>query len=167
MSHSRIYQYSNKPIEKEDYLTDSDFCDNNYLWHVFEGLFHGDYTNQHSGKERIDDIEWLSEHLKKFKISWDGKDKFTLEEGSHQAIRDFWYTRIYKAYNEINKDTIENFSDRYLLKNALLDPLSMGFGFLFSHEGDLTASNDFFEWILYNVKEGDSFYIGATLDYHC
>lgn len=167
MSHSRIFQYSKEPIGEEDYLTDSDFCDNSYLWNRFEGRFYGDYTNARKGQDRIDDIEWLKGNLLKFGIEWDGADKFTLGKETHQAIRDFWYNRIHKAYNEMHEESIENFSRRCELKYALTDPLCMGFGFLFSHDGDLTASDDFFEWLLYNLKEGDSFYIGATLDYHC
>lgn len=166
MSHSRIFQYSDKLISKEDYLTDSIFCNNDYLWNKFNGQFCGDYVNELNGDRRIDSIAWLKNSLLKLGISWDGQDVFTLGIGSHDAIRDFWYSRIHKAWNELDKDSIGDFSSRYDLKYALTDPLCMGFGFLFSYDRDLTASDDFFEWLL-DLKEEDSFYIGGVLDYHC
>lgn len=166
MSHSRIFQYSDKPISKEDYLTDSIFCNNDYLWHEFKGQFCGDYVNELDEDRRIDSIAWLKNSLLKLGISWDGQDVFTLGIGSHDAIRDFWYSRIHKAFDGLDK-YILSFSQRYELECAILDPLSMKFGFLFySDDIGLSGSNDFFEWLLC-IEEGKSFHIGGVLDYHC
>ena len=167
MSHSRIFQYSDKPVDREDYI-DSMFMTDDCLWHTFEGEFCGDYTDDRNEGERIEDIKWLSELLAKFNINLSGNDMFVLGEGSHEAIKDFWYSSITKAYDELKKEHLSKFGERFHLKYAITDPLCNGFGFLFysNEEQTLTASDDFFEFLL-RLNEGDSFYIGATLDYHC
>ena len=168
MSHSRIFQYSDQPITEENYLTDEMMCNDNYLWNKFEGEFCGDYTDECKGTRRIESIEWLNNSMSKLKISWDGKDKFTLEKEAHDAIQDFWYSRISKSYEELDKYSLGSYAtQKYNLKYSVIDPLSLGFGFLFFNENNgLTASDDFFEWLL-DLKEEDSFYIGGVLDYHC
>lgn len=167
MSHSRIFQFSDKKIKKEDYLTDNEMCTNDYLWHKFEGSFCGDYTNEHHGDIRIEDIKWLAASLKSLDIALKEKDVFVLGETFKEKINAFWYSRIHKAFNELNKDKMEFFPSIFGLKYSCIDPLSMGFGFLF-YSGDtgLTQSDEFFEWLLAK-NPGDLIYIGATLDYHC
>lgn len=167
MSHSRIFQYSTKPISEDSYI-DDEFMTDDFIWHRFEGRFCGDYTDTRTKEGRLDDIKWLEMSLSKLKIRLEGEDKFVLEKGSHQAIKDYWYDCIKKAFDELDKDKISNYSGRWHLKYAVIDPLSLGFGFLFYsvEEEDLNASDDFFEFLL-RLNEGDSFYIGATLDYHC
>lgn len=167
MSHSRIFQYSKGPISEDSYI-DNEFMTNDFIWHKFESRFCGDYTDTRRKNERLDDIKWLEMSLSRLNIRLDGEDKFVLEKGSHQAIKDLWYDRIKKAFDELDKENIANYLGRWNLRYAVTDPLSLGFGFLFYsvEEEDLTAGDDFFEFLL-GLNEGDSFYIGATLDYHC
>lgn len=168
MSHSRIFQYSSKPIDKEDYIGESDFYDDNGNGQSFHGEYCGDYVDERNELDRFDDIKWLAMNLFKFNIRLEGEDKFVLGEGFKQAIQDFWYDAIQKCFEALDKENLARYQDRWELKYALTDPLSGGFGFLFFSNEDqtLSASNDFFEFLL-SRDEGDSFYIGATLDYHC
>lgn len=171
MSHSRIFQYSSKPIDKDDYIGDSDFYDDNANGQSFHGEYCGDYVNEQDELDRIDDIKWLAINLFKFNIrleGLEGEDKFVLGEGFKQAIQDFWYDAIKKRFEALDKENLARYTERWYLKYALIDPLSGGFGFLFfnNEEQTLSASDGFFEFLL-RLNEGDSFYIGATLDYHC
>ena len=167
MSHSRIFQFSEKPIDVENYI-DNEFMTDDYIWHTFEGKFCGDYTDTRTVEERLEDIEWLAESLSKLNITLQDGDKFVLGKGFHKAIQDFWYDGIQKAFNGLDKEHLTKYYERWSLKYAITDPLSGGFGFLFYNNDseELTASDEFFEWLL-RLNEGGSFYIGATLDYHC
>ena len=59
--HSRIFQYSDSPIEKDNYIGEDDIPAER-----FAGKFYGDYTTASTEEERIEDIKWLEESLKKF-----------------------------------------------------------------------------------------------------
>lgn len=168
MSHSRIFQYSTSPIDQEDYIDESDFYDNTANGQSFHGEYCGDYIDDRNDEERLEDIDWLAETLIEFNIILEGEDKFVLREGFRKAIQDFWYDRIKERFESLEKDNIAKYQERWHLKYAVTDPLCDGFGFLFYNNEELTlsASGDFFEFLL-SLKEGDSFYIGATLDYHC
>lgn len=168
MSHSRIFQYSSKPIDKENYIGESDFYDDNANGQSFHGEYCGDYVDERNELDRFDDIKWLAMSISKFNIKLEGEDKFVLCEGFRKAIQDFWYDGIEKCFEELNKENLAWYKERWHLKYAITDPLSGGFGFLFysDEEQTLSASDDFFEFLL-RLNEGDSFYIGATLDYHC
>ncbi len=168
MSHSRIFQYSNKPIDKENYIGESDFYDDSGNGQSFHGEYCGDYLTERNEIERFDDIKWLAMNLSKFNIKLEGEDKFVLGKGFKQSIQDFWYYGINDCFNALDKENIIRYHERWRLKYAITDPLSGGFGFLFfsNEEQTLSASDDFFEFLL-RLNEGDSFYIGATLDYHC
>lgn len=167
MSHSRIFQFSEKPIDVENYI-DNEFMTDDYIWHTFEGKFCGDYTDTRTAEERLEDIEWLSESLSKFNIKLCDGDKFILGKSSHQYIKDYWYDEIKKAFDQLDKEHFTKYHERWLLKYSVTDPLSHGFGFLFYNNDseELVASDDFFEWLLC-LEEGKTIYIGATLDYHC
>ena len=167
MSHSRIFQYSKEPIDANDYIDDL-FMTSDYVWHAFEGKICGDYTDIRNQDERMEDIKWLAEHLSKLNITPYGDDKFVLGDGSHKAIKDFWYDGIKNAFDVLDKENLDKYNEKWALKYAIIDPLCHGFGFLFYNNDsvELSASDDFFEFLL-RLNEGDSFYIGATLDYHC
>ena len=168
MSHSRIFQYSTKPIDKENYIGESDFWDDNANGQSFHGEYCGDYLTERSGDERLDDIKRLETNLSKFNIKLEGEDKFVLKKGFKESIKNFWYYGIKDCFEALDKENLATYRERWLLKYAITDPLSGGFGFLFysNEEQTLSASDDFFEFLL-RLNEGDSFYIGATLDYHC
>lgn len=167
MSHSRIFQFSDKEIKKEDYLTEDSFSRNDSLWNALRGDFCGDYVEDRSEEERLNDIQWLAESLNFLDITLKDKDVFVLEKDFKEKLSNFWYSRIQNAFDAIDKKNIGAYIPRRQLKNACIDPLSMGYGFLFySEDTDLSQSNEFFEWLL-SRDPGDLIYIGATLDYHC
>lgn len=168
MSHSRIFQYSTNPIDQEDYIDESDFYDDTANGQSFHGEYCGDYTDDRNDEERLEDIKRLAKRLSDFNIKLEGEDKFVLGEGFRNAIRDFWYSRIKECFLSLDEDNLVWHQEMRHLKYAVTDPLCGGFGFLFYDKEQLTlsASGDFFEFLL-GLKEGDSFYIGATLDYHC
>lgn len=168
MSHSRIFQYSNQPIDEENYIGESYFYDDNANGQSFHGEYCGDYVNERDELDRIDDIKWLTMSLSKFNIRLEGEDKFVLGNGFKRAIQDFWYDGIRECFEALDKENLARYQERWHLKYAITDPLSGGFGFLFFSDEDqtLSASDDFFEFLL-RLNEGDAFYIGATLDYHC
>ena len=167
MSHSRIFQFSDKEIKKEDYLNEDIFSRDDSLWDAFRSTFCGDFVEDRSEEERLKDIQWLAESLNFLDITLKDKDVFVLEKDFKEKLSNFWYSRIQNAFDAIEKKDIGAYIPRTQLKYACIDPLSMGFGFLFySKDTELSHSNEFFEWLL-SRDPGDLIYIGATLNYHC
>ena len=170
MSHSRIFEYSVSPIERDDCLTVDDFTEGDYLENVFRGKFSGDYVSETREEDRKEDLEWLMGALKGVSDNIVLQDNGTLllKPGFKDDIRDFWYGKLHEAMDEINQVNVERYQNRFNLKFALSDPLCMGFGFLFYNHEDmsLTASDVFFEFLL-NMHDDAIVYIGSILDYHC
>lgn len=165
--HSRIFQFSDKEIKKEDYIKEHDMFVDEHIWGAFSAKYCGDYVTEQNEEDRLEDIKWLSESLGKLDITLVENDRFLLGENFREKINGFWYGRIHKAFNELDKDKMDYYPPRYNLKYACMDPLCMGFGFLFYNEDTfLSQSDEFFEWLLAK-NPGDLVYIGATLDYHC
>lgn len=156
--HSRIYQISKNPIDKEDYIEESNYWD-----HWFIGSI-ADYVNGDTDRE--DDIKWLKDCYEERGISF-GVD----DDGEYIVIEDKvkYFTPKFeffqKALRELPASTIDDFIgcecgySLYNLKAAYDDE----FGFYV--DGDDTSMETFDSFIR-SSSNGMKFYIGATIDYH-
>lgn len=157
--HSRIYQISEKPIHKCDYIDESYYYD-----HWFTSSI-ADYVSNKT--DRADDIEWLKESCEQFGIIFDadeGGEYFIIEDKLKYFSRNI---KEFKAMIEVlSAATLEHFASMELgmamhrLKSAYDD--EFGFYVQTDNFDDLLSLDEFVR----HSKNGDKFYIGATIDYH-
>jgi hypothetical protein len=156
--HSRIYQISKQPIDKSDYIEES-----NYYDHWFTNQI-ADYVNGDTVREN--DIDWLMACIKDKGISFSlfgdeihfiVEDKIKYFESKFEAFKN--------AIKELSVISIEQFISgecglsMYHLKEAYDDR----FGFYVDgDETDLVTFDDFVR----QAEVGVKYYIGATIDYH-
>lgn len=161
--HSRIYQISEKPIDKDDYVTEDDYYES------FCGS-HADYVD--SNTDRNEDIEWVIGCLGD-SVSYDEKEQsFTIVNKAK------YFEKSFNAFKELleklENTTLEEFSgvagidtqrtfesNMYMLKTTYEDE----YAFYIDDRGEYfgIASLDYF---MRRVETGKKFYIGATIDYH-
>ena len=151
--HSKIFQISEKPIKKENYALESDY-DDNFIGHI------ADYVIEQEDDERKDDIKQLanlledSAKIRGNKITILSKEKYFEKK----------YEWFIKAAKKVAIMTFNDFitdvggKDLYALNSYH----SYKYGFYVDEKGYPITLDDFFR----NVKDGDTYYIGATFDYH-
>lgn len=157
--HSRIFQISETPIDKCDYIEEDKYYD-----HWFTNSV-ADYVNGNT--DRNDDIEWLKDCYENRGLSFgidDGGEYFVIEDKLK-----YFAPKLEEFKSMINKlldITIEDFAsikgdmDMYHLRMSYEEK----FGFYIdSYDWGLCALDDFIR----QNQNGDKFYIGATIDYHC
>ena len=164
--HSRIYQIGSTPIEKEDYINESDFYENSFVGEV------ADYVNDST--DRADDLDWLK--------SYCGDDKgITIDiENGTIVINDKrkYFSEIFDKFKELlnklsEEATLEAFArldkSYWGLSSTLydLDCTANGdkFGFYVYDMDDNGYITRFDEFLRY-AEEGKTYYFGGTIDYH-
>lgn len=85
--HSRIYQITTDPVQQEDYITESDFCE-----HWFIGSI-ADYVDD--DVDRAKDIEWLRERLENV-AHFDLEDTFEILPGGKEVF----FANAFKSFIE-------------------------------------------------------------------
>ena len=150
--HSRIFQMSLEPIETNDYITESDYCDH---WFVREWA---DYVSDDCN--RNEDIEWLKESSKGISFDKDNNGEYLIVTSKKEYFIPA-YENFIKALDKIGRPTIKEFVngiDLWYLKNANEDK----FGFYVDADGELMTFDTFIRKCVTNEK----YYIGGTVDYH-
>ena len=158
--HSRIYQISETPIDKEDYIEES-----NYYDHWFTNSV-ADYINDDTNRD--DDIEWLKGCYLKKGLSFgqdDNGEYFVVEDKSKYFEANF--EEFKKELKELSEKTLDDFmsgeSDMslYRLKSSYDDE----FGFYIDDGGEYHGVTTF-DTFMRCATVGTKYYIGATIDYH-
>ena len=157
--HSRIFQISSKPIDKIDYIREDSYYDS------FVGEI-ADYVSEDTDRES--DIDWLKSSLEGV-AEFDG-DKFTIvnkEEYFKPKLKKFLYA-MKQIVAELNEDPAVFYDGGskfgthvYNMKTAYEDKFSFYVDDDSEYVG-LETFDSFMRW----VSNGDTFYIGATIDYH-
>lgn len=156
--HGRIFQLYAKPIAKEEYLTESFFDDHWFLREI------ADYVSDHT--DRNEDLKWLSDATDGIEF---GKD----EAGEYLIIRSkgryfsAQHKKCVSACKELAKISLSDFASSFKamrIFSMLCDSFDQRFGFYVvdSYEDVMTLDR-----FVRACKDGDKFYIGASLDYHC
>lgn len=153
--HSRIYQISTEPIERDDYISEDYLID-----HWFTNSV-ADYVSDDTDRDR--DIEWLKE----FANVNGGLVVDSDEHGYYLMVTDKekFFERSYKKFKEtldkIKDCSLEQFSkgisEMWTLKDAYEDKFSF-----YIYTDDPITLDDFVRRAELNQK----LYIGATIDYH-
>jgi len=160
--HSRIFQISTEPIEKEDYIEESTFYDTTFVGEV------ADYVNENT--DRNDDIEWL-------KCCYENVEGIIIDNGTITITdkKKYFEKKFEKFKEQLNKleteTTLEAFAkaDRtyydfsYTLWELKCAAEGDKFGFyVYDTQDGLYRFDDFVRYYDENVP----YYIGATIDYH-
>jgi hypothetical protein len=156
--HSRIFQISKNPIDKVDYIEESNYWD-----HWFIGSI-ADYVNGDTDRES--DIEWLKHCYNNEGLLFgvdEGGEYFIVEDKHKYFAKNF--EAFQKALKELTDVTIDDFiTGKYgmnmcNLKLAYDDELG------FYVDGDDTGMETF-DSCIRSSSNGTKFYIGSTIDYH-
>lgn len=160
--HSRVFQISSQPIEKEDYIREGDFYDLPFLGEV------ADYVSEDTNKS--DDIEWLKNcYQNGVEITEDiivitDKKKFFEDsfERFKETLKKLEEETTIEAFAGVDKSKYGFGSNIYELKC-----LAEGdkFGFYMFDFNDCGYPETFDEFVR-GAEEGKTYYIGATFDYH-
>lgn len=161
--HSRIFQISKKPIDKSDYIEES-----NYYDHWFTNRI-ADYVN--GDTDAAADIKWLRDCYESHGISF-GAD--INDDGSHDVYLIVYdknayfapkFERFQKTLQELSKSTLEDFVSykSSLQMYHLQESYDNEFGFYVDSEDTFLVSFDEF---VRCSEVGIKYYIGATIDYH-
>lgn len=156
--HSRIYQISKTPIDKDDYIEESHYWDH---WFTNEVA---DYVN--GSVDRDDDIKWLKDCYEEGGLSFgidDNGEYFIIEDKTKYFAQNF--EAFQKALKELSTATLDDFMSGecgvslYRLKESYNDK----FGFYVECED---CGCESFDGFMRYAAIGVKYYIGATIDYH-
>ena len=157
--HSRIFQVSPSPIDKGEYI-----CDSDYYEHWFTHQI-ADYVNDDCNRE--DDIKWLSECSKGYTVDKDANGYYIIVNSKVE-----YFTNAFREFTEalekIGTPTIGQFIskngiDLWYLKNAYEDKYSFYVEYCDYGYGNELITFDQFVRI---CDIGCKYYIGGTIDYH-
>jgi hypothetical protein len=155
--HSRIFQVSEKPIDKADYIGESDYWD-----HWFTNSV-ADYVSEDCYRD--EDLKWFEDCYEHHGIEF-GKDdngEYLIIKSKHKYFENN-FAKFMETIDKISTYTIDDFIngifEMWHLKNAYEEK----FGFYIEVDGyGLITMDNFVRELPENVK----FYIGGTIDYHC
>jgi len=164
MSHNRIFQIRSNPINKEDYIEESDF-----YGHWFIGSV-ADYVSSDCNRE--DDVRNLRDLLVNLRAARFGIDKsyahisFVLMPNGKEA----YFTKAYEDFVAARQKTMamglaEFASGSAFAKSVRIMNSSYNSEFEYyvsADEGEIITLDDFIR----KAEIGKWYYIGGTLDYH-
>lgn len=154
--HSRIFQVSETPIEKSDYIVESNYWDHWFL------NSHADYVAE---SNREEDIEWLKECCYKgLVVDKDDKGEFIIVTNKEDYFKPK-FDRFKKALEKANNISLEDFANGnasiWNLKNAFEERYEFYIDYADGY-GELFTLDSFVRNCTIDVK----YYIGGTMDYH-
>ena len=153
--HSRIFQVSMEPINKHEYIEESDYWDH---WFTNEIA---DYVNDNTN--RCDDIEWLRncyEH-NGMEFGSDNNGEYFIVESREQYFKRS-FDRFKAAIDKIKDCTLEDFANGLEHMWHIEDAYENKFGFYVNADGETINLDSFIRACALNEK----YYIGGTIDYH-
>lgn len=152
--HSRIFQVSMEPIEKDDYILESDYWDHWFTREI------ADYVN--GSTNRNDDIRWLMMCCDGFTFDNDDKGEYFIVEDKEIYFKEK-FERFMQTIDKIKDYTLEDFSKGFFEMWGLKDAYEDKYGFYIDADGELITLDRFIRACALNAK----YYIGGTIDYHC
>lgn len=153
--HSRIFQVSEKPIDKADYIKESDYWDHWFLNSV------ADYVNEDCN--RNEDIEWLKDCAKGYSIGCDENGEYLIVESKEEYFKQS-FARFKETLDKIKDYTIDDFIKGFHEMWMLKDAYEEKFGFYVEFDGYGLITFDSF---IRHCNTETKYYIGGTIDYHC
>ncbi len=158
--HSRIFQMSKTPIDRDDYIEEDKYYD-----HWFTSSI-ADYVD--GDTDRDDDIVWLKDCYEKKGLSFgqdDNGEYFIIEDKTKYFEANF--EKFQKELKELSEKTLDDFMggesnmSLYRLKASYDDELGFYVDDRNEYHGLVT-----FDRFMRCATVGEKYYIGATIDYH-
>ena len=153
--HSRIFQVSLNPIEKADYITES-----NYDYeHWFVGSI-ADYVSDDCDRE--EDIKWLKGCVEGISFGADNNGEYFIVE-SKETYFEKKFIAFKKVLDKISKCTLSDFVQdifEFYQLNILYEDK---YGFYIDTDEELMTFDAFIRYCV----EKEKYYLGGTCDYHC
>jgi hypothetical protein len=147
---------STRPIDKADYITESDYYDHWFTHSI------ADYVNEDCYRD--EDLKWLEDCYdeKGIKFGVDNSGEYLIIE-SKKAYFENSFNKFMETLDKIKNYTIDDFAqgffEMWILKKSYEDK----FGFYMDTEdNELITMDSFVRTYPENVKV----YIGGTIDYH-
>lgn len=154
--HSRIFQ-----IEREA-LTEDEYIDSDSIPEWFTNSV-ADYTSDACSRE--DDIDWLMVAALGDIATIDG-NKLTFSSDVRKYFKEK-HEAFIKAAEKLSGTTFEDFVHSYSVDSVLFnlkEAYSDRYGFyVYSDDGFLDTLDNFMR----QVKDGETYFIGGVVDYHC
>ena len=151
--HSRIFQVSMEPIDKDDYIEESYYYD-----HWFTNSV-ADYVSDDCDRKK--DIQWLKDCVNGIAFGYDDHGVCFVVKSKEE-----YFSRAFDAFKNVLeriKDcTIEEFATGIDGMWKLKDLYEEKFGFYVDADGELMAFDSFVR----HCTVGRKYYIGGTVDYH-
>lgn len=151
--HSRIFQVSKEPINKNEYITQSEYYDHWFTREI------ADYVDD---SDRAGDIEWLNSIWKGYKVSEDVNGNYLIVTDKKEYFKER-YIRFQQYINKFKECTLDEFANGidiwWDLKNTYVDKFDF---YIQTDNHGLLPFDTFIRCCDENVKH----YIGGTLDYH-
>ena len=160
--HSKIFQISDKPISKDEYVDPSTYYDNS-------GDFADYIGDEITGEDRKDALNSLYRLIKDvFRLVRPGIYAYKGEEAM-KLFKQSWADGIKAMAASLNPDNL--FHDQNLFKIRCLTKeshLRTGFRVHIENWAGGTANpfGELFEYADSQLKTGDRIYVGAIIDYH-
>lgn len=161
MSHSKIFQISDKPITPDEYSSPADFYEDSNDFADYIG-------EEEDDEDRNKCIGYLADLIKDvFTYLGDGVFAYKGEE----ALRKFkqeWLAEIQRLTDKLTTDNMQKEQNLYRLSVATeRTHLDSHYRMKIEPWNSYAAPvSDLFEWAENCLKEGDHFYVGAVIDYH-
>ncbi|MBT1280253.1 hypothetical protein VTU32_08200 [Thermoanaerobacter sp. CM-CNRG TB177] len=152
--HGTIIQLEEKPLRfEEDFACEEDFYDD------FVGVI-ADYVSD--DVDRDVEIQYFIEYLKKYKeVTYDPQEYSIIFPKGFKE--EYFSARFFNLKKIVQELTLEEFSTDSTKVWILENLIEEKYGIYIYHKETWTT---FDEFVRYNLKEGQKYYIGTVLDYH-
>ena len=151
--HSRIYQISKTPIDRDDYIDEGHYYD-----HWFTNSI-ADYVNGDTDRE--DDINWLKSYANAISFDSDDNGEYFIVTSKEEYFKEK-FEAFHKFLDIVKGYTLQDFASGIYEMWGLKDAYEDKFGFYVDADGELMNFDSFVRRCVINEK----YYIGGTIDYH-
>lgn len=156
--HSKIFQISSKPIDRDDYKCPDDYYDNSSEFADYIG-------DEMKGERREECIGYLALNLSDL-FSYDGEAFVYKGNDAMHAFNKKWIDAIKESAGDL---TDENLLFNLYRLRKLTKSTHKESSFRFDIEewnGWAGPMYDIVDYAASRLKEGDRIYVGAVIDYH-
>ncbi|WP_285948815.1 hypothetical protein [Bacteroides congonensis] len=158
--HSRIFQISTEPIDKENYLNEDTLQQG-------DGSFY-DYCSEIDEENRKEDIANLVNHALPngmFELISDDTMRYN---GGIEQWKEEYVANIKKRADALTVDNMLEWCSTYYLKQAIENPLDTAYHFYLDSDGCPAFAEQSFAFMEFvcALEPGTVLYIGGVIDYH-
>ena len=153
--HSRIFQVSMEPIDKDDYIEESNYYDHWFTNSVADYVSDSEY--------RDEDLKWIEDcyDTRGIKFGVDNNGEYLIVEDKRKYFENS-FNKFMKAISKIQNCTIDDFANGISEMWQLKDSYEEKFGFYVDADGELMT----FDYFMRNCAVNEKYYLGGTVDYH-